>query len=116
MDFSILVKKYGITDSQIDSVMSCMMEGADLTDTIRRSGLNLGQEQMFAIATFISKSFFGEPIDTIAPAMLLERMEIASMNSEAAKAKINREKEIKRLRSIEEDLMLYCTERISVNE
>jgi hypothetical protein len=115
MDFSILSKKYGINDDQIDIIMSCMMEDADLTETISRAGLSLSKEQVFAVASFISKSFFGEPIDNVSPAMLIERIAISEENTELTKEKIEQTREMKRLKAMEEDLLLFYAEKITVN-
>lgn len=115
MDLSVLVKKYHITDQQIDIIMSCMMEDADLSETISKASLNLNHEQVFAIASFLSKSFFGDSIEVAAPAMLHERMSIQEQNSESNKEKIEQTKEIKRLKAIEEDLLLFYAERIAVS-
>jgi hypothetical protein len=112
MKLTILMNKYSINEDQVDLIASSMMENLDLTETMARLNGILNQEQIFAVASAFCKSEFGEPIDDVAPIMVMERMQINELKLDETKNKINEQKELKRLRAIEEDLILYEAEQI----
>lgn len=104
--------KYSLTTSDINSITNCMLQNLGLEETMSAISNKLTAEKVFAVASLISKSIFNSPIDEICPKMTLQRISI----NESKKALIDNSKfinsEVKKLRSINEDISYLRMEKI----
>lgn len=104
MKITQLLTKYNITENDLHMLVTGMLEGKSLYETSVMVKNKLTPEQVFAVAKFYCFEEFGLPIDEMAPHYSLERidMQIPKLNNIIAQIEFN--KEVKKLKGIEEDL------------
>lgn len=112
MEMIKIMKKYSLNEYHLDIIATAMMEGLNLTETCERLRWLINQDQLFSVANIFSQSEFGESIDELSPAMMIEKIEINESQEEDKKEKIIAAKEMRKRRAMFEDMLLCQAEKL----
>lgn len=104
MKLSQLLNKYNLTEDDLNFLTTSMMEGQSLVKASALLNGKLSPEQVFAVCKWYCQHEFNLPIDEMSPSMTLERMDMQVSKRSDIIRKIEFNKEVKRLKGIEEDL------------
>lgn len=111
MQLAQLLQRHNVTQSDLDIIASCMLEGLGLEDTASKLNGKLTLEQVFSVASCYAKEEFESSISEISPQMMLDRMEMNMAKRPDILRQRQLNQEIKRLNAIEEDLLMLEAER-----
>jgi hypothetical protein len=111
MQLDQLLIRYSINGLEMDTIASAMLEGIGLEETAKRLQGRLTPEQVFAVASSYAKEQFEDTIGEICPQMMLDRMEIQFAKKDDIERQIRINTEMKKLRAIEDDLLMLEAER-----
>lgn len=106
MNIESLQEKYSISSSEINKITTLMLENKSIDCLHKELGEKFTKEQIFVIASSISRCVFEAPVDEICPQLALDRI----VMNENKYGRLTYEKmahrELKKLKMINEDLML----------
>jgi hypothetical protein len=104
MKITQLLIRYNITENDLHTLVTGMLEGKSLCETSVMVKNKLTPEQVFAVAKFYCFEEFGLPVDEMAPHFCLQRIDMQIPKLDNIIAQIEFNKEVKKLKGIEEDL------------
>jgi hypothetical protein len=100
-----IIKKYDMSPSEVNIVISSILENKRLVEISDQLKSRFSQEQVFVIAKEICKITFDAPIDEISPQLALDRIEMNEANSPAIIRRKMINADMKRLLELNEDLI-----------
>lgn len=119
MIFETLKDKYGLSESEVKILCDSMMQNLGLSATtaavngsLEKSDVEpISVHQVYALVSGLCKDMFEEHINEIAPQIAKDKVLLNSFVSDHWQADKLRNQEIKRLRSLAEDIALYEKEQ-----
>ena len=111
MNLHTLIEKYGLTDKDMDAIVTGLMAQSSLKAIADSLDVKVDEKKVFVIANAYCREELGEAIDDVSPVIVADRISLREMEDPAIQEKQRLQKEIARLKAINEDLMLWESER-----
>lgn len=111
MNLHTLTEKYGLENKDLDIIVTGLMSQSGLTEIANKLNRVIDEKKIFVVAQAYCKEELGESIEDISPVIVADRISIREQEDPDIQRKQRLNKEIARLKAINEDLMLWEAEQ-----
>lgn len=111
MNLHTLIENYGLTDKEMDAIVTGLMAQSSLQEIVESIDGKIDAKKVFVVANTYCREELGEAIDAISPVIVADRISLREMEDPVIQEKQRLKKEIAKLMAINEDLMLWEMER-----